>query len=298
MTSPTELLAIARLIALEAGELIVRLRAEGVQIAASKSSAEDVVTFADRQSEEFIRARLRELRPDDGFFGEEGSADTGSSGLTWIVDPIDGTVNYLYSIPQYAVSIAVVDGVPNPATWTALAGAVINPVLGEMFLAARGEGAFLETGFVGETHGASGAPTGSAGSAGSAGAHVRRLTINTLSGLSLTLVGTGFSYSAVDRAQQAQVLTRLLPAVRDIRRAGSAALDLCAVASGRLDAYFERGTKPWDHAAGALIAREAGAHVAGLKGQPEGQDFILAAHPELFAELEELLAGEGSPQAD
>jgi len=294
MTSPTDLLTIARQIALEAGELIVRLRAEGVQIAASKSSAEDVVTFADRQSEAFIRARLRELRPEDGFFGEEGSDDTGSSGLTWIVDPIDGTVNYLYGIPQYAVSIAVVEGAPNPATWTALAGAVINPVARELFLAARGGGAFLETGSLGAADGA----TPSLSVFPSAGSDVRRLSINPLTPLALTLVGTGFSYSSVDRAQQAHVLTRLLPAVRDIRRAGSAALDLCAVASGRLDAYFERGTKPWDHAAGALIAREAGAHVAGLNGAPEGQDFVLAAHPEIFADLEKLLSEDVSPIAD
>lgn len=280
MNSPTDLLVIARQIAIEAGELIVRLRAEGVQIAASKSSAEDVVTFADRQSESFIHARLRELRPDDGFFGEEGSADTGSSGLTWIVDPIDGTVNYLYGLPQFAVSIAVVEGQPNPATWTALAGAVINPVSRELFTAARGEGAFLEAGFLAE---ATGSPVPDA----------LRLRVNPLSPLHLTLVGTGFSYSSVDRAQQAQVLTRLLPAVRDIRRDGSAALDLCAVASGRLDAYYERGTKPWDHAAGALIAREAGAQIAGFDGAPEGQDFILAAHPELFAELEKILNDEG-----
>jgi myo-inositol-1(or 4)-monophosphatase len=279
MNSPTDLLVIARQIAIEAGELIVRLRAEGVQVAASKSSAEDVVTFADRQSEAFIHARLRELRPGDGFFGEEGSADTGSSGLTWIVDPIDGTVNYLYGLPQYAVSIAVVEGAPNPATWTALAGAVINPVSGELFTAARGEGAFLETGFLAD---ATGSPVPDA----------LRLRVNPLTPLHLTLVGTGLSDRSVDRAQQAQVLTRLLPAVRDIRRDGSAALDLCAVASGRLDAYYERGTKPWDHAAGALIAREAGAQIAGLNGVPEGQDFILAAHPALFAELETLLTSE------
>lgn len=272
MSSPTELLVIARRIALEAGELIVRLRAEGVQIAASKSSAEDVVTFADRQSEEFIRTRLAELRPDDGFFGEEGGADKGSSGLTWIVDPIDGTVNYLYGIPHYAVSIAVVRGEPNPATWTALAGVVINPVSGELYTAAQGGGAFLETGLL-----------------GSATPESRRLTINPVTDLSLTLVGTGFAYSAELRAQQAQVLTRLLPAVRDIRRAGAASLDLCAVAAGRLDAYFERDTKPWDHAAGSLIAREAGAHVAGLNGAAEGQDFIIAAHPERFGELEKVL---------
>ncbi len=277
MTSPAELLAVARQIALEAGELIARLRAEGVQIAASKSSAEDVVTFADRKSEEYIRGRLAELRPADGFFGEEGGAATGSSGLTWIVDPIDGTVNYLYGIPQYAVSIAVVDGEPDPATWTALAGAVINPVSGELYTATKGGGAFLETGFL-----------------GSSTLHTRRLVINPAPDISLTLVGTGFAYSAQLRAQQAVVLTRLLPAVRDIRRAGAASLDLCAVAAGRLDAYYERDTKPWDHAAGALIAREAGAHVAGVNGAPEGRDFILATHPDLFAELESILVEDPS----
>ena len=272
MLSPAELLTIARQVTIEAGELIVRLRAEGVQVAASKSSAEDVVTFADRQSEEFIRTRLAQLRPQDGFFGEEGGADTGSSGLTWIVDPIDGTVNYLYGIPQYAVSITVVEGEPNPATWTALAGAVINPVLGELYTAFKGGGAFLETGFL-----TSATPTR------------QRLSINPVTDMSLALVGTGFAYSAELRAQQAQVLTRLLPTVRDIRRAGAASLDLCWVAAGRLDAYYERDTKPWDHAAGALIAREAGAHVAGAKGAPEGQDFILAAHPELFDQLERVI---------
>jgi myo-inositol-1(or 4)-monophosphatase len=273
MTSPSELLSVARQIALEAGELIVQLRAEGVQIAASKSSAEDVVTFADRRSEEFIRGRLAELRPQDGFFGEEGGDEGGSSGLTWIVDPIDGTVNYLYGIPQYAVSIAVVEGEPNPATWTALAGAVINPVSGELFLAAKGSGAFLEKGFLGDTK-----PV------------TKRLQVNPAPDISLALVGTGFAYSAELRAEQAKVLTRLLPTVRDIRRAGAASLDLCSVAAGRLDAYYERDTKPWDHAAGALIAREAGAHVAGINGAREGQDFILATHPELFAELENVLA--------
>ncbi len=273
MSSPTDLLVIARLLALEAGELIVRLRAEGVEIAASKSSAEDVVTFADRQCEEFLRNRLAELRPDDGFFGEEGGDDRGSSGLTWIVDPIDGTVNYLYGIPQYAVSIAVVQGEPNPATWTALAGAVINPVAGELYTASQGAGAFLETGIL-----------------ESAPSVTRRLVINPVTDLSLTLVGTGFAYGAALRAEQAEVLTRLLPTVRDIRRAGAASLDLCAVAAGRLDAYFERDTKPWDHAAGALIAREAGAKVGGLDGAAEGQEMVLAAHPELFADLEKVLS--------
>ena len=141
--SAAELLDVALTIAQEAGELVARRRSEGVTIAATKSTSIDVVTLADRECEEFVKARLAELRPEDGFFGEEGGDTTGTSGLTWVVDPIDGTVNYLYGIPQYAVSIAVVEGVADPASWTQLAGVVNNPVIDEMFFASAGGGAFL-----------------------------------------------------------------------------------------------------------------------------------------------------------
>lgn len=263
MPSPLELRDIARTIAVEAGELIARRRAEGVQIAASKSTSIDVVTFADRESEEFIKSRLAALRPEDAFFGEESGGANGASGLTWIVDPIDGTVNYLYGIPQYAVSIAVVEGEANPETWNQLAGAVVNPIAGEVFTAARGHGAFLGN---------------------------QQLHVNNESLLGHSLVATGFAYSSELRSAQAQVLTHLLPQVRDIRRAGAASLDLCSVAAGRVDAYFERDTKPWDYAAGSLIVREAGGIVAGLGGRCEGPDMILASNRSLFGQLESLLS--------
>ncbi len=256
-----ELLDIARSVAIEAGMLAKRRRSEGVEVAASKSSTEDIVTFADRETEALIRARLAELRPRDGFFGEESGAETGTSGLTWVVDPIDGTVNFLYGIPHYAVSIAVVEGEPDPLTWRALAGAVTNPASGETFTARIGGGAFLD------------------------GSSIR---VGPAIELSQALVGTGFSYLADIRSQQAEMLMALIHRVRDIRRLGAASLDLCAVASGRLDAYFERRLSPWDHAAGALIAEEAGARVSGRDGAPPSRDFVLAAEPRLAATLESL----------
>lgn len=256
--SPLELLEIARSLAIEAGALIKSRRAEGVTVAATKSSPQDVVTFADRESEDFIRARLAELRPDDGFFGEESEATSGTSGITWVVDPIDGTVNYLYDIPSYAVSIAAVQGGTDASTWTALAGCVVNPVTGEVFTASAGGGAFLGS---------------------------RRLAANTDVALAHALVGTGFSYTADLRVKQGQVITGLVGRIRDIRRAGSAALDLCSVAAGRLDAYAERGLSPWDHAAGALIAREAGAWVGGFEGAAEGTIMTIAAGPALAEQL-------------
>ena len=264
--SPTELLDIARTVALEAGELVARRRSEGVTIAATKSTSIDVVTLADRECEEFVKARLAELRPHDGFYGEEGSDSTGTSGLTWIVDPIDGTVNYLYGIPQYAVSIAVVEGVPDPARWKQVAGVVNNPAAGELYFASAGGGAFLSSG----------------------GKEVQ-LHVNEETHLAHALVATGFGYSSEVRASQAQRLTHILPAVRDIRRAGAASLDLCSVAAGRLDGYFESGTKPWDHGAGSLVAREAGAVVGGLSGDLEGESMLLAANKYLFPEIEKLL---------
>lgn len=254
------LLTIARDVALRAGELAARRRREGVKVAASKSSPVDIVTEADRETERLIRDALAELRPDDGFFGEESGAEPGSSGLTWVVDPIDGTVNFLYGIPQWAVSIAVVEGEPDPATWTALAGAVVSPTIGEVFTATRGGGAFL-----GE----------------------QQMRVPEPPPLSQALIGTGFAYASETRAIQGGMIAQLLPQVRDIRRIGSAALDLCSVAAGRFDGYFERTLNPWDHAAGGLIAAEAGAVVKGRGDAAPGRDFIIAAHPELAAVLEE-----------
>ena len=258
-----DLLVLARDVALAAGALAAARRREGVEIAASKSSPEDVVTFADHETERLIRSMIADARPSDGFLGEEGGADVGTSGLTWVVDPIDGTVNYLYGVPHYAVSVAVVEGEPDPLTWRALAGAVVNPAIDEVFTASAGGGAFLGT---------------------------RRLHVAEAE-LSLALVATGFSYSAERRREQAEVVVRLIGEVRDIRRTGTASLDLCSVACGRVDAYYEAGLNPWDHAAGSLIASEAGARVAGWQGIPGGRDFLLAAPPLLASRLEEVLGG-------
>ena len=260
--SNAALLAIARKIATTAATLAKTRRAEGVKIAASKSSAEDIVTFADRETEALIRSLIAKERPGDGFLGEESGAEVGSSGLTWVVDPIDGTVNFLYGIPHYAVSIAVVEGEPDPSTWRALAGAVVNPASGELYTAVAGGGAFL-----GE----------------------RSIRVAPAVELSQVLVGTGFAYLADIRSEQAATLGALIHQVRDIRRMGTASLDLCAVACGRLNAYYERELNPWDHAAGALIAREAGARVGGLRGKAESREFILAAEPTVAARLEEVL---------
>ncbi|HEU4807086.1 MAG TPA: inositol monophosphatase family protein [Homoserinimonas sp.] len=256
------LLKLAREVALAAAELARTLRAAGVEVAASKSSVEDIVTLADRETEQLIRSLLSQARPDDGFYGEESGADAGTSGLTWVVDPIDGTVNYLYGIPQYAVSIAVVEGEPDPLTWNALAGVVVNPATGEVFTGSAGGGAWLD-----------GEP----------------VKVNTGVALDQALVGTGFSYSAESRTAQGAVVAGLISQVRDIRRHGAAALDLCSVACGRLDAYYERGLQPWDHAAGVLIAREAGASVTGLGGLPPSREFLIAADGELAAKLEQML---------
>jgi len=258
----SELLDLATSVAAQAAELVARRRREGVAVADLKSSSVDVVTHADRESEALIRRLLAEARPDDGFFGEESTATSGSSGLTWVVDPIDGTVNYLYGIPHYAVSVAVVEGDPNPATWRALAGAVVNPGAQETYTASAGGGSFLN----GES-----------------------LRVAEAVDLSEALVATGFSYLQQTRVEQGRVIAELIPQVRDIRRMGTASLDLCMVASGRVNACFERCLQPWDHAAGALIAREAGALVKGRGNNAEGSDFILAAEPTVAALLDAAL---------
>lgn len=261
-----ELLDLARSIAREAAELAARRRAEGVQVAASKSTVVDIVTDADREAESLIRGRLAAARPDDGFFGEESGAEGGASGLTWLVDPIDGTVNYLYGIPHYAVSIAVVEGDPDPLTWRGVAGCVINPATGEEFTGLAGAGAWL-------------------------GEHALR--VEEPDSLAVSLINTGFAYDATVRGEQGRIVAELLPQVRDIRRLGTASLDLCFVAAGRTNAYFERTLSPWDHAAGAIIAREAGAIVKGRGDAAPSRDLILAAPPRLAAQLEPILLALG-----
>ncbi len=256
-------------IAKEAGALARRRRSEGVAIAATKSALADIVTEADREVELLIRARLGDARPDDGFLGEESGAERGASGLTWVVDPIDGTVNYAYGIPHYAVSIAVVEGEPEPQTWDAVAAAVFAPTEDELFTAYRGGGAWL-----GDARLAVGEP-------GDAGA----------------LIATGFGYDPATHAGDLERVAQIMPLARDIRRAGAASLDLAYVAAGRLDGYVERGLQPWDHAAGALLVREAGGVVTGMPGQQPDRPMTIAASPSLHAALQErvvLLAENGS----
>ena len=271
---PSELLDLARSIALEAGALAARRRREGVQVAATKSTIVDVVTDSDREVERLIRGRILAARPDDAVLGEEGGlgedgggSASGTSGLSWVVDPIDGTVNYLYGIPHYAVSIAVVEGDPDPLTWRGLIGCVLNPAIGELFTGSSGGGAFLSVG----------------------GGPDEPIRVADPVPLELALISTGFAYAAEIRGEQGGVIAGMLPMVRDIRRFGTASLDLCMVANGRTDGFFERTLSPWDHAAGAIIAREAGAVVKGFGDDAPSRDLVLAAGPALAARLEPLL---------
>ncbi|MFD8532077.1 inositol monophosphatase family protein [Streptosporangium canum] len=247
---------LAEEIAREAGEMLLAKRPARPEVLATKSSPTDVVTALDKASEELIRARIKAVRPDDAILGEEGGS-TGDGRVRWIVDPIDGTVNFLYGLPDWAVSIAVeVDG-------EVVAGVVNVVPRGEVFTAARGEGAWLS----GE-----------------------RLRCNTGVPLNRALVATGFGYETGRRRVQAEVLAHVVPRVRDIRRAGSAAADLCSVAAGRVDGYYERGPQVWDYAAGGLVATEAGARLGGLNGRPASPELTLCAAPGLFGELHDLLA--------
>jgi myo-inositol-1(or 4)-monophosphatase len=275
MTNPDahlvrELMTTATAVAREAGALVHEGRPTHVTVHATKTSPVDVVTAMDLASESLVRDRLAELRPDDGILGEEQGFVRGSSGITWVVDPIDGTVNYLYGLASWSVSVAAVvagpdeDGAPDPRTWTVLAGAVHSPTDGRTYVAGAGQGATLD------------------------GAVLR---VNDPQPLERCLVGTGFGYLVELRRAQAAIVADLLPLVRDIRRLGSAALDLCAVAGGGLDLYYERGLAPWDMAAASLVATEAGAVVSGLHGRPATDAMTVAGPPAgigpLLAFLEE-----------
>jgi myo-inositol-1(or 4)-monophosphatase len=246
LSAPEDLRDLALAAAREAGALIVRLRREGVEVAGTKSSDIDIVTEADRASERLVRDTILAARPDDGFVGEEGSELAGTSGVVWIVDPIDGTVNYLYGLPHFAVSIAAeVDG-------RVVAGVVLAPDLGLEYVATDGGGATCN-----------GAP----------------IRCRDVVPLGERLVGTGFNYEQEIRARQASYLARLLPRVRDIRRLGSCALDLCSVASGRLDAYIEEGAHIWDHAAAGLVVAEAGGHLEVTRSPSDRRLLICAPDP-------------------
>ena len=218
----------------------------------SKSSPTDVVTIMDKNSEQLLQNLLLGARPGDGILGEEGASIAGSSGVIWVVDPLDGTVNYLYDLPGWAVSVAAqFEGVT-------IAGCVHAPSIGRTWSAARGHGAWLN----GEA-----------------------ITCNDPVELERSLIATGFSYSADDRLLQGEIVHRLLPQVRDIRRNGAAAVDLCHVASGSVDGYFERSLNPWDIAAGELIVREAGGVVSNLTGGDASYEMTIAGGAAIHARL-------------
>lgn len=257
-----ELMDLAATMATEVAELVRTSRRVGVDLAGTKSTITDVVTRADLAAEERLRELIARHRPDDAILGEEGGATDGTSGLTWVLDPIDGTVNFLYGLPVYAVSVAVVAGEPDPATWTQVAGAVVSVADGRTWTAGRGLGAWQDG---------------------------TRLQVNEARPLAESLVGTGFGYAAELRRHQSGVLTGVLDKVRDIRRAGSCAIDLCSVASGQLDVLYERGTNAWDFAAGGLVVREAGGVVTGLRGAAESSTMMLAGPQETVARLAQIL---------
>ena len=265
---PEDLRVVAVEVATLAGRFIVDDRPTTLSVA-TKTTVTDVVTDMDQRAQDLIVGALAQRRPDDGFLGEEeGSTRVGATGVSWVVDPIDGTVNYLYGIPAYAVSIAAVVGDPGmEGAWRPLAGAVVNPVTGEAYSAASGCGA-IRTDVSGRTI---------------------RLGVSGLDDLGQALVATGFGYAPERRAWQAAVLAELLPEVRDIRRIGSAALDLCRVAEGSVDAYYERGLNPWDLAAGWVIVTEAGGTVTGHAGGPPGSDLVVASGNALRASFVERL---------
>jgi myo-inositol-1(or 4)-monophosphatase len=261
---PVALLNLAGEVAAEAGEMLAGRRPPGAagrpRVAGTKSSPTDVVTEMDRAAEALITGLLRAQRPGDAFLGEEGGA-SGRGRVRWIIDPLDGTVNYLYGLADWAVSIAA------EVAGTVVAGVVAVPAREEVFTAVAAGGAWLQAGR-------------------SAPVAVR---CNTGVALAEALVATGFGYEAGRRAVQGEVVAALLPQVRDIRRGGSCAVDLCSVAAGRVDAYYERGVNYWDYAAGGLIAREAGALLAGLAGRPASPAMAVAAGPGLFGQLHDAL---------
>jgi myo-inositol-1(or 4)-monophosphatase len=254
-----DLLEIATGVAVEAASLARTAREAAIRDVGTKSSETDVVTAGDLAVEKLVRTRLAELRPGEPVLGEESGGSDGADrdGVCWVVDPIDGTVNYLYGFPWYAVSLAAqIDGV-------SVAAAVVEPDSGRRWTASRGGGAYLDG---------------------------RPLRVSGASRLELSLVATGFAYRAERRARQAAGIAGLLGRVRDIRRAGAASLDLCAVAAGWLDGYFEHGLNRWDWAGGALLAEEAGA-VVRLPDSPDGMTFV--ATPGIADELTKVLAETG-----
>jgi myo-inositol-1(or 4)-monophosphatase len=251
---------VAVTVAIEAAELLSASVDDDRTDVDTKSTSTDMVTDMDRASEALLVRRLQELRPDDGIVGEEGAAHPGTSGVVWVVDPLDGTTNYLYRYPGWNVSVgATVEGVP-------AAGAVVVPSQGDVFAAATGHGATRNG---------------------------RALRIGPPAPLAQALVGTGFGYDPSVRQAQAEAMARIIGRIRDLRRGGAAAADLCSVACGRLDAYYEAGLAEWDRTAATVIAREAGARVDVRADTPLGPDCTIAAHPDRFDDLVGLLLDAG-----
>jgi myo-inositol-1(or 4)-monophosphatase len=255
--APATALALATDAAREAGALLMDLRRSPATGIRSKSSATDLVSEADERAEHLIVARIQAERPDDAIVAEEGSSAGGRSGVGWYVDPLDGTINYLYGIPHWSVAICCADSA-GP-----LAAVVFDPTRGELFSATRGGGARLGD---------------------------QRLTVRDEGDLASALVATGFGYDAAQRATQGRILAGLLGHVRDVRRFGSAALDLSWVAAGRFDCYFESVDKPWDWMAGAMLVREAGGVVSQLTPTDPAFPRIIASRPGLHDGLTRLLA--------
>lgn len=255
MAEFSELLTIAESIALKAGELL-KQRPSKFELD-EKSGVFDFATQMDHESEKLIVSELLLARPDDGLIGEEGASKESKTGITWVIDPIDGTVNYLYDIPGWCISIAAKD--QNGG----VVGVVYSPATNSLWKATRGGGAFLN-----------GVP----------------IRCNEPVALNRALVGSGFAYDLERRKVQAQFIAKLLPEIRDLRRLGACAVDICHVASGTLDAYFEAGVNEWDHAAAGLIATEAGAKVSVQSGIWNGQkQLVIAAGPTLHAALTEAI---------
>lgn len=263
----TSLETVAIQVARNCGDLI-RQRPDVVDVTDTKSSPVDIVTEMDRRSEELSRRLLAELRPDDALLGEEGMDVPGTSGITWIIDPVDGTVNYLYGQLSYCVSVAAVVGDAHvEGGWRPVAAAVYNPLLDELFHARAGGGSH----FV--------APR-----------MRRELRFNGSQQLMTSLVGTGFGYAVERRTWQARLLLDIIPHIRDIRRLGSAAMDLCYVALGRIDAFYERGLNNWDIAGGWLVAEESGAVVRGVDTPYPTQNFTVVGRQNVVQELIALAA--------
>jgi len=254
--NPDALVDLAIEIGRAAGRLIADGRRRGLTDVSSKSTPTDMVTEYDRLSERLIVDRILDARPDDGILGEEGSDHRGTSGIEWLIDPIDGTTNFLYGLAGFAVSIAARDA-DGP-----LVGAVVIPSVDEVFSARRGGGAFCNG---------------------------RTVVCSRTDELGAALVATGFSYQPERRSRQAARVAAMIDRIRDIRRLGAAAPDLCYTASGRVDAYFEEHLNPWDLAAGEVIAREAGCRVGSLDGGLVHPGSVLVANPALFGPLVELI---------